>query len=182
MSPDELADELFAQARNEISTLSPKQVFLYGYVAAARGLPDYLEFARQNPGYGNADLASKIASEIRALLLGNNTSFTLGRQVKLLDERYVPNTEDFGSECMALEAALALVFLYKFSKSNESENILEIFRGIVECILMSGDAPQVLEALTTEQVRRLKQYELIKSDVFSEDLLNRCLAINEIAY
>jgi hypothetical protein len=179
MSIDELANEMLSQVNVELSTLSPKQLLLYGYVAAMRGLPRYVKFSHHNPEFGNAELALNIASEIRSIVLGQNASPTLIDSIKLLDKSYIPDMDDFGSECAAMEAALALIFLYKYSEDTETNHVFEIFRGIIECILMIDDADRVLEKLNTEQSIRLQQLDLIReNDNVSDELLQRCLAIN----
>lgn len=179
MTPDEKADEMLTQARNEIAALTSRQALVYGYVTAMRGLPAYLDFSRRNPGFGNVELANEIASGFRLLVLTGEAPPSLRDLVELLDERYVPDSEDFGSECEALEAALALVFLHRYVASGEPGDVVEILRGTVECILMSGDAPQVLRALTAEQSLRRRRYELIgRAGDLDEGLLDRCLAVN----
>ena len=180
MSPDERYHEMLGLAQAEIASLSVKQKLLYGYVAAMRQVPAYLSFCQRNPDFGNAELADEIIVAIRHLVLTGEKPSRLDDLINLLDEKYVPNMDDFGSESAALEGALALVFLYKYTKTKEPEHILEIIRGIIECILMSDDTSKVTYGLSLEQSTRKRQFELIKSyEDVRNDLLARCLALND---
>ena len=96
-------------------------------------------------------------------------------------ERYDPFLlmDDFGSETAALEGALALIFLHKFSKSNDPVSIHNIFVGRIESILMLDDESQSVEALLTENAVRQEKLKLIESNQsLDSQLLKACLQLN----
>ncbi len=179
ISLDKKADLILSKTENDINSLSKDKNIFLGYVTMLRLLPSYISFAQSNPDFGNSDLAQEIAATLRSAALGEKLPSQIEDSINLLNEKFVPDMDDFGSESKALEAALSLIFLFKYIQSSEISHIYEIFRGIIECILMSEEISEVHRQLSNEQNLQNSQIQLISSaEHLNITLLKQCISLN----
>ena len=169
---------MLAESREQTAALAKRQNLLFGYAAAMRQLPAYLSFCRKYPKDGNAKLVEKIAAGFRRLVLTGKMPAKMADWIELLDEQFVPDMDDFGSESRAMEAAIAWICLYKYARTSRRKKIVEILLGLTEMCGFTENASMRLRAMREERSIRQRQFELIRSSrSTTRKLLDECLAI-----